>query len=145
MKQLLVLSIITSSLTAFSLETFAQGIGYIMRPDKAFKDVQKLDPGSTVLIQLGKGKSPKDAVKKGIVDQTKVIVSGSQQIGAIDQKTEDKIKKAVGPDAAKVIEIVRLPEKLDRAMAIEGTISAANAAEHQKIDLKELATAPFAA
>lgn len=102
-------------------------------------------PTTTVIIDVVKGKDPVKSVTDTAADQTRVIVSTANTVTAIDQALEDKIKSAVGGDLAKAIEIVRLPQKLQTAVAIQTIATAGESFEKQRVDLKTVATIPFAA
>ena len=102
-------------------------------------------PIPSITIQIIGGKDPSKAATDTVAAQTRVIVSGLKTATAIDQGIEDKIKQAVGKDLGKVIEIVRLPEKLERASTIQTLETVGQAMDKQRLDLKALATTPFAA
>jgi hypothetical protein len=113
--------------------------------DGAKKVAPVVAPGSTIAIQVIQGKDPVKAATDTAAAQARVIVSSGQALSAIDQATENKIKQAVGGDLAKVIEVVRLPQKIERAVAIQTIATVGDSLAKQKFDPKEFGAIPFAA
>ncbi len=104
-----------------------------------------LAPGTKTTINIIKGDKPEDAVKKEVKEHAEIIISGPDQIVSIDQGFEDKIKDIVGEDLGKVIEVVRLPEKIGLATGSQTHNKAVNIILKQDVNLKEIVTIPLAA
>ena len=103
-------------------------------------------PGATITLQVIQGKSLDDAVKDTATAGPRVFIDGAKAAGALDQTIEDAVKAAVGPDLAKTIEIVRLPEKIERGIAITIGETGINVVEGNKaITPQTIAAIPLAA
>lgn len=117
--------------------------------DDVFHKIRKVAntvaPGSTIVVDTVEKRDPSKAVNEGVKEQTRIIVSTGQKVAAIDQGLEDKLKVAVGPDLGKLVEIVRLPQKLETAIVIQTVATVGAALEKQKVDLKEVGAIPLAA
>lgn len=102
-------------------------------------------PGATITIQIIQGKKPEDAIKDTALAGPRVIIDGAKAVAAADQTIENAVKNAVGLDLAKAIEIIRLPEKIERAVVITAAQMTLTAVDKGKVDAKEIATIPLAA
>lgn len=113
--------------------------------ETAKKAAPVVAPGASIVIEVANGKSLGDAVKNAATAGPRVVIDGAKALGAADQQIEDAVKSVVGPEAAKAIEIVRLPEKIERAVQIQAAETGLNIVDKGKINPAVVATVPFAA
>jgi hypothetical protein len=123
---------------------FFQQAGENLR-DAADKAAPIVAPGSTIVIQVVNGKKPGDAIKDTVLAPVTVFIDGQKAIGAADQQVEDAVKKALGPGVGKAIEIIRLPEKIERAVIVKAAETGLDAAKTGKVDPAKIAAIPLAA
>lgn len=102
-------------------------------------------PGTGVLIDVVSGKPLPKAVGDTASDRIRVMLTVPKAVSAIDVVVEDRIKKAVGSDMARAIEIVRLPQKIQQSTNIAAVEAVADIAKNQNVDVSRIASIPLAA
>lgn len=146
---ILAFSMITSAAYGqafFSEEGLKKAGGDVVRTvdDGIKKAAPVVAPGATIVLQTIQGKPLGDAVKDTALASPKIIIDGAKTAGALDQSIENAVKNAVGPDLAKVIEVVRLPEKIERSAAITAADVAVGAVDGKPTNAATIAAVPLA-